>query len=83
MAQQGASPEGARYVASTHGEVYYWIGCDAWKRLAEGNRIYFPSAAEAEAAGVSSVQVGGVRPSAEEATGETVASRPDTVTPTA
>lgn len=45
------APSGARYVASTRGEVYYWIGCDAWRRLAPENLVFFRSAAEAERAG--------------------------------
>ena len=39
------------YVASSRGQVYYWVGCDAWRRLAKSNLIHFASAAEAVAAG--------------------------------
>ena len=39
------------YVASSRGQVYYWVGCDAWRRLSKSNLIHFASAADAVAAG--------------------------------
>ncbi|MGH7481169.1 MAG: thermonuclease family protein, partial [Longimicrobiales bacterium] len=39
------------YVASSRGQVYYWVGCDRWRRLSPANRLYFESKAAAEAAG--------------------------------
>jgi micrococcal nuclease len=39
------------YVATVRGEVYYWVGCDAWRSLAVANLQWFATAAEAEAAG--------------------------------
>jgi micrococcal nuclease len=45
-------PRGDRvYVASSRGQVYYWVGCDAWRSLAPGNLLWFATAADAEAAG--------------------------------
>ena len=49
-----AVPVGALYVASKRGQVFYWIGCDAWKDLAASNLIYFKSPEEARAAGYRS-----------------------------
>jgi endonuclease YncB( thermonuclease family) len=48
-AQEQSSP--ADFVASSQGQVYYWIGCDNWKSLAPQNLLWFPSAERAEAAG--------------------------------
>ncbi|MEX2583873.1 MAG: thermonuclease family protein [Gemmatimonadota bacterium] len=39
------------YVASSRGEVYYWVGCDAWRSLAPANLRWFATAGEAAAAG--------------------------------
>ncbi len=44
-------PVDANYVASSRGEVYYWVECDAWRDLSPANRIYFDAAADARAAG--------------------------------
>lgn len=44
-------PADARYAASRAGTTYYWIGCDAWKRLSPRNLIFFRSAAQADSAG--------------------------------
>ncbi|MDR0786964.1 MAG: thermonuclease family protein [Gemmatimonadota bacterium] len=44
-------PAGARFVASSRGSVYYWVGCDSWRSLSAGNRRWFQNATEAEAAG--------------------------------
>lgn len=44
-------PEGAAYVASSQGRVYYWVGCEAWHALSPGNLRFFDSAGEAVAAG--------------------------------
>lgn len=46
--QQSGSAE---FVASSQGQVYYWIGCDNWKSLAPQNLLWFPSPERAEAAG--------------------------------
>jgi micrococcal nuclease len=51
-AQQPSVPRAeARYVASSQGQVFYWIGCPNWRRLSERDRRFFPTAAAAEAAG--------------------------------
>lgn len=50
-AGQSRTASNARYVASSHGQVYYPLGCDAWRSLSERNLIYFGDAREAEAAG--------------------------------
>jgi micrococcal nuclease len=50
-AQQQARPAEAQYVASSQGEVYYWVGCDAWAGLSPANLRWFVSDADAEAAG--------------------------------
>ncbi len=44
-------PEGATFVASSRGQVYYWVGCSAWRQLAQTNLRFFRTRAEAEAAG--------------------------------
>lgn len=51
QAQRGEPPADARFVASSRGQVFYWIGCESWKRLSEANRIFFRTASDAEAAG--------------------------------
>jgi micrococcal nuclease len=43
--------QNAEYVASSRGQVYYWSGCSAWKRLSPKNRVYFGTAEDAERAG--------------------------------
>jgi micrococcal nuclease len=39
------------YAASSKGTVYYWTGCNAWKRLSKPNLIFFDSAEAARQAG--------------------------------
>lgn len=51
LSAQQVRREEAQYVASSRGQVYYWIGCDAWLRLSPANLRYFRTAAEAEASG--------------------------------
>lgn len=46
-----SAPGGAQFVASSRGQVYYWIGCSAWKSLATANLIYFKTREAAQAAG--------------------------------
>lgn len=53
---------GARFVASSRGQVYYWAGCDSWKRLNRANLRWFQSAVEAEAAGYRPSQARGCAP---------------------
>ncbi len=59
LAAQEQPPADAHYVASSRGEVYYWTGCAAWRRLAVANRRYFRTAAEAQAAGYRPSQTRG------------------------
>lgn len=62
-AQQAATrPSDARFAASSRGQVYYWIGCDNWKRLNRGNLRWFRSPEEAEAAGYRPSQARGCAP---------------------
>jgi micrococcal nuclease len=53
FAQQRPSgiPSATRFVASSRGQVYYPVGCDAWHELSPGNLLFFQSAEEAEARG--------------------------------
>lgn len=46
-----AVPPDARFAASSRGQVYYPIGCPAWRELSPRNLLFFPSADAAEAAG--------------------------------
>lgn len=39
------------YVASTRGEVFYWVGCDSWRSLSPQNLRWFATEAEARSAG--------------------------------
>lgn len=39
------------FVASSRGEVYYWVGCDNWRSIPPGNQIRFATTVEAEDAG--------------------------------
>jgi len=48
QAPTGGEPS---YVASSHGQVYYWFECEAWHTLSEANLRWFATAEEAEAAG--------------------------------
>ena len=53
-ARQGASsgvPAGMQFVASKRGKKYYPVGSAGANNLSEANKIYFPDAAAAEAAG--------------------------------
>lgn len=61
-AQVPDPPPDARYAASVRGEVFYWVGCSAWKRLSPGNIIFFPSRAAAESAGYSPSRSSGCEP---------------------
>lgn len=61
-AQVPEPPPDARYAASVRGEVYYWVGCPAWKRLSPGNIIFFPSRAAAEEAGYGPSRTRGCEP---------------------
>ena len=54
-----AIPEGAQYVASSRGRVYYWVGCSAWRSLARSNLRFFQSRADAHAAGYTRSQSAG------------------------
>lgn len=47
----GGVPDGAAFVASSRGRVYYWVGCSAWKDLSAANLRFFASREEAVAAG--------------------------------
>jgi len=56
----GAAPTGLQaqsadtttaYVASSQGQVYYWVGCDSWRQLEPNNLLRFGTRAAAEAAG--------------------------------
>lgn len=66
VSAQRVPPPDARYAASTRGQVYYWIGCDAWRRLAPENLVFFESAAEAEAAGYTPSRTRGCEPRPED-----------------
>lgn len=46
-----AVPDGARFVASSRGQVYYLASCRAARNLSAANRIYFKTDQEAAAAG--------------------------------
>jgi micrococcal nuclease len=70
---QQVPPEGARYAASKRGQVYYWIGCDAWRRLSPENLTFFESAAEAEAAGYVPSRAAGCEPRPEDLAARTAA----------
>lgn len=48
---QQATRDDARFVASSQGEVYYWIGCDNWRRLSRRNLRFFRNASDAQSAG--------------------------------
>lgn len=40
-------PEGAHFVASSQGRVYYWVGCSAWRGLMPRNLVWFEGREEA------------------------------------
>ncbi|MGH7554508.1 MAG: thermonuclease family protein [Longimicrobiales bacterium] len=61
-AQRPVRREDAQFVASSRGQVYYWIGCDAWRRLSPRNLQYFRTAPEAEAAGYRASESRGCAP---------------------
>lgn len=44
-------PEGARFVASSRGRVYYPVDCSAWRDLSPSNLLFFPSSEAAETRG--------------------------------
>ncbi len=48
---QTTRPSDAQFVASSRGQVFYWVGCDGWKSLSKRNLRWFRSAAEAQGAG--------------------------------
>jgi endonuclease YncB( thermonuclease family) len=50
-AEPSQVPGGAQFVASSRGEVFYALACDAWRSLEPSNLRYFRAAADAEAAG--------------------------------
>lgn len=52
----------AGFVASSRGQVYYWRGCDNWKRLNRANLRWFHSPEEAESAGYRPSQARGCAP---------------------
>jgi len=52
-------PADAQYVASSRGQVYYWVGCSAWKGLSPSNLIFFKTAEEAQKAGYRPSQTRG------------------------
>ncbi len=51
-----------QFVASSRGQVYYWIGCGAWRRLTPSTRLFFRTAAEAERAGYTPSESQGCAP---------------------
>lgn len=54
-----AVPSNAEYVASSRGQVYYAVDCDAWRELSTGTLVWFESVADAEAAGYRASSVAG------------------------
>lgn len=50
-AQGRRVPEGMQYVASSRGQVYYWVECTAWHSLAARNLRFFRTQAAAARAG--------------------------------
>jgi endonuclease YncB( thermonuclease family) len=62
LSAQGTRRDDAQFVASSRGQVYYWIGCDGWKRLSRANLRFFRTSAEAEAAGYRPSQSRGCAP---------------------
>ncbi len=44
-------PDGALFVASSRGTVYYWVECPAWRSLTVANLIFFETRAEVVDAG--------------------------------
>src|SRR5690606_5855359 len=56
-----------RFVASSRGQVYYWKGCDNWKRLNQANLRWFDSPEEAENAGYRPSQARGCAPQSDTA----------------
>lgn len=45
------APPGARFVASSRGQVFYPVDCSAWRDLSRRNLVFFRSAREAESRG--------------------------------
>jgi endonuclease YncB( thermonuclease family) len=62
QAQQAVRRDDAQFVGSSSGQVYYWIGCDDWKRLSSRNLRFFRTAADAERAGFRPSQTRGCAP---------------------
>lgn len=71
-------PDGAQFVASSRGRVYYYVGCSAWRTLTKSNLRWFQTAEEAAAAGYRpSASSGCAGPAgAESPDGSTAASAP-------
>lgn len=46
-------------MASDRGQVYYWVGCDAWRRLSRKNLRYFTAREDAERAGYTPSRTAG------------------------
>lgn len=61
-AQEPVGRADASFVASSRGQVYYWIGCDGWRGLSPGNLRWFRTAGDAEAAGYRPSQARGCAP---------------------
>jgi micrococcal nuclease len=55
-------PDGAAYVASSRGRVFYWVGCTAWTSLSPANLRFFPTRAAALAAGYTPSRSAGCAP---------------------
>src|SRR5690606_26562279 len=62
---QVRAPAEAQFAASSRGHVYYWIGCDNWKRLSARNLRFFRTAGEAERAGYEPSRARGCAPQLE------------------
>jgi micrococcal nuclease len=45
-------PPGMQYVASSRGQVYFWVGCPAWRSLSPSNLVWFETAEAALEAGL-------------------------------
>lgn len=54
-----AIPDGAAFVASSRGRVYYWVGCSSWRSLSRANLRWFTTRADAESAGYTPSQARG------------------------
>jgi micrococcal nuclease len=56
------APSEAMFVASSKGQVFYSVGCDAWRRLSKANLRYFKSSADAVQAGYEPSKARGCAP---------------------